>query len=259
MREVQTTVSGRELNYYEDFYSGEAQRHFAKPAVVAFRRHLAGRILTAAQLGPDSRVLSVGCGVGDTELLLAPHIGEITGVDLSPCAIEQANRDAGARGIHNARFHVAAWQDFAAAGSRFDAVLAIFFLHHLDARDLEQAPAQLRSLLAPGGRVYALDPSARRLSGAVGRLIVPKLMAKYQTKDERPLDPAALAEIFTRGGFNTKTCWYDFVSTPLAGLFPSVPLLYRAGRIADEALTRIPLLRALSSNFELLAVSNRRL
>jgi len=257
MREVQATVSGRELNYYERFYSGEAQRHFAKPAVVAFRRHLVRRILAAARLGPTSRVLSIGCGVGDTELLLAPHIGEITGVDLSPRAIEQANRDANMHGIHNARFHVAAWQDFAADGPRFDVVLAIFFLHHLDARDLEEAPAQLRSLLAPGGRVYALDPSAKRLSGAVGRLIVPKLMAKYQTEDERPLNPAALAEIFTRGGFNTKTSWYDFVSTPMAGLFPSVPLLYRAGRIADEGLTRMPLLCALSSNFELLAISRR--
>lgn len=257
MREVQASVSGRELSYYEDFYSGEAQRHFAKPAVVAFRRHLVRRILAAARLGPDSRVLSIGCGVGDTELLLAPSVREITGVDLSPRAIEQANRDADTRGIHNARFHAAAWQDFAADGSRFDAVLAIFFLHHLDARDLEEAPRQLQSLLVPGGRVYSLDPSAKRLSGAVGRLLVPKLMAKYQTEDERPLDPRALAEMFARGGFSTETSWYDFVSTPLAGLFPSAPLLYRAGRIADEALTRVPLLRALSSNFELLAISRR--
>ncbi|MGH9614472.1 MAG: hypothetical protein ACRD4P_15480 [Bryobacteraceae bacterium] len=65
------------------------------------------------------------------------------------------------------------------------------------------------------GRVYALDPSAKRLSGAIGRLLVPKLMAKYQTEDERPLNQRVLSKIFESDGFNAKTSWYDFVSTIL--------------------------------------------
>ncbi len=40
-----STSAERELAYYEDLYSGFAQQHFAKPAVAAFRRYLAGRIL----------------------------------------------------------------------------------------------------------------------------------------------------------------------------------------------------------------------
>src|SRR5512142_1763209 len=94
----------RELAYHEELYSGFAQAHFARPAVRALRRHMVGRILALTGAGAQSRVLSMGCGIGDTELLLAPHVGEVVGVDLSPAAIRQARADAEKAGIRNARF-----------------------------------------------------------------------------------------------------------------------------------------------------------
>jgi hypothetical protein len=107
--------------------------------------------------------------------------------------------------------------------------------------------------LRPGGVFYALDPSAWRLSGFLGQLLVPKLMEKYQTEDERQLSPHSTAAPFRAAGFRTATHWFDFASTPLAGLFPSWAAGYRLARGLDEALTRVPLLRELSSNFELIA------
>lgn len=94
----------REIEYHERLYSGFAQSHFAKPAVRAVRSHLVSRLVQIAELGPHSRVLSLGCGIGDTELLLAPKVAEITGLDLSPTAIRQARQDAGRMNIRNARF-----------------------------------------------------------------------------------------------------------------------------------------------------------
>ena len=94
----------RELEYHEKLYSGFAQSHFARPAVRALRAHMVRHILTVTGAGTGSRVLSLGCGIGDTELLLAPHVGEVTGIDLSPAAIRQARADARALGIRNARF-----------------------------------------------------------------------------------------------------------------------------------------------------------
>src|SRR5580692_11965921 len=79
-------VLQRELAYHEKLYSGFAQRHFARPAVRLLRCHLVARILHLTGAGKDSRVLSLGCGIGDTELLLAPYVKEIVGVDLSPAA-----------------------------------------------------------------------------------------------------------------------------------------------------------------------------
>src|SRR5262245_37422025 len=126
MQRESDPVLQRELAYHEDLYSGFAQQHFAKPAVRAFRIHLVRHILRKCRLNKTSKVLSLGCGIGDTELLLAPHVGELVGVDLSPTAIEQARADS--RGLANARFECSLVEDVAGT---FDAVIAIFFLHHL--------------------------------------------------------------------------------------------------------------------------------
>jgi SAM-dependent methyltransferase len=248
-------VLERELAYYENLYSTYGPQLFAQPGVVLFREYLARRILRATGAAAQSRVLSIGCGIGDTELLLAPHVDHVTGVDLSPAAIAEARGAAVHRSVTNVQFLSGAWQTAALGEEPFDAVVAIFFLHHLPDRDLAEFTVQLKRLLRPGGAFYALDPSARRLSGFLGRLLVPKLMDKYQTEDERQLLPAPTAAIFRAAGLDTETRWFDFGSTPLAGLFPSWAAGYRIARVLDEALTRVPLLRELSSNFELIARS----
>src|SRR4051794_29036947 len=134
------------------------------------------RILALTGAGKASRVLSLGCGIGDTELLLAPHVGEVFGIDLSPAAVRQACADATRLGIGNAHFERAT-----TAQGRFDVVIAIFFLHHLPDDDLAGLPERLKELLVRGGAFYSLDPSRRRLSGAVGRRLIPRLMKRYQT------------------------------------------------------------------------------
>jgi ubiquinone/menaquinone biosynthesis C-methylase UbiE len=246
-------VLERELSYYENLYSTYGPGLFAQPAVVLFREYLVRGILRATGAGAESRVLSIGCGIGDTELLLARHVAHITGVDLSPAAIAEARRAAAARDAANVQFVTGSWQTAAFEEQPFDAVMAIFFLHHLPDKDLAAFPVHLMRLLRPGGVFYALDPSARRLSGFLGQLLVPKLMEKYQTEDERQLLPRSTSEPFRAAGFHTATRWFDFASTPLAGLFPSWGAGYRLARQLDEALTRVPLLRELSSNFELTA------
>src|SRR5579863_6833598 len=113
-----------ERAYYDDLYSGFAQKHFAKPAVVAFRRHLIRRILRLTGASPNSRVLSIGSGTGDTELLLAPHVGAITGIDISKLGVEHANSAAAQLGIENATFLEATLDELALARNEFDVVIA---------------------------------------------------------------------------------------------------------------------------------------
>jgi len=244
-------VSGaldRELAYHEKLYSGFAQQHFARPAVRALRAHMVQRILALTGADKRSRVLSLGCGIGDTELLLAPHVGEVVGIDLSPAAIRQARSDAGRLGIANARFE----RGTSAAG-QFDAAIAIFFLHHLPDEELAAFPERLRELLPAGGVFYSLDPSRLRLSGAVGRLLIPALMKRYQTEDERELDGDSTAEFFRRAGFAAKLSIYDFGSSPLAGLLPGWAAGYRMARRMDDSLLRVGALAKRGSNFEIVA------
>jgi ubiquinone/menaquinone biosynthesis C-methylase UbiE len=246
-------VEQRELAYYENLYGGDGAAHFSKPAVVAFREYLVARIVRAAGLTGSARVLSIGCGVGDTELLLANHVAHVTGIDLSPAAIREACSAAEVKRVRNVRFLEGSWPALRLGGETFDVVIAIFFLHHLPDAELDAFPRQVFSLLQPGGRFYALEPSTRRLSGCLGKLLVPRLMKKYQTEDERQLRRASTAALLRHSGFESSTRWFDFCSTPLAGLFPEWRSGYRAARLLDGALTAVPGLRSLSSNFELIA------
>jgi SAM-dependent methyltransferase len=256
-----STPAERELAYYEDLYSGFAQQHFAKPAVAAFRRYLAMRILAVCRERCGStagwRVLSLGCGIGDTELLIAPHVSEIVGIDLSPKAIAQARKDAGRSGVRNVRFLAGDWRESIGGNGRFDLVLGVFFFHHLTDSELAAAPHELGAALTSGGVVYALEPSARRLAGLVGKLILPHLMKRYQTADERQLSAENTAAIFRESGYRAATSWFDFASTPLAGLLPSWESGYRLCRLLDHALIRVPLVSRWSANFELLAIRDR--
>ena len=111
----------------------------------------------------------------------------------------------------------------------------------------------MRSILSPGGTFYSLDPNQRRLAGWIGETFFPHLMARYQSPGERSLDPASTANLFRSAGFDTSTRWYDYVSTPLAGLFPSRRTAYKAARVVDDALVAVPWVNRFSSNFEILA------
>jgi len=241
-----------EIEYHEKLYAGFAQSHFAKPAVRALREHMVGRILKVTGAGKSSRVLSLGCGIGDTEILLAQHVGHLTGLDLSPSAIRQARLDAA--GLDNIDFIEGTLDAAQIADASFDVVIAIFFLHHLP----DTVPAlarQIAQILPPGGIFYSLDPSRYRLSGAIGELLFPKLMARYQSPNERRLAPAPTAALFRDAGLEARHEYYDFVSTPFAGLFPSARRAYRSSRALDELLIRTPLLNRLSSNFEIIATA----
>jgi SAM-dependent methyltransferase len=243
------SVLERELAYHEKLYSGFAQSHFARPAVRALRRHMVRRFLSLTGAGPQSRVLSLGCGIGDAELLLAPHVGEVVGFDLSPAAIQQARADAERLNIRNARFEQGTWTGPGA----YDAALAVFFLHHLPDEVLAALPGQLAAILAPGGVFYSLDPSRDRLSGAVGRKLIPGLMKRYQTPDERELAAEPVARLFREAGFEARCEMYDFGSSPLAGLLPGWQFGYEAARWLDDRLLRFEGPRRRGSNFEVIA------
>jgi SAM-dependent methyltransferase len=242
-----------EREYYENLYSGFAQQHFAKAAVVAFRKHLVRRILQLTGANRDSRVLSVGSGTGDTELLLAPHVGSVLGIDISRRGVEHAASTAEAQGVTNASFVVSELDDPALTPESFDAVVAVFFMHHLPERIDADLPRRFHRLLRPGGVFYALDPSYYRLSGMLGKILFPALMKKYQTEGEEPLKPDRTWRAFASAGFEVRGSYYDFISTPLAGLLPSWKSGYGASRFLDEVLVRAPGIRLLSSNFEVVA------
>jgi 2-polyprenyl-3-methyl-5-hydroxy-6-metoxy-1,4-benzoquinol methylase len=114
---------------------------------------------------PGTRVLDVGCGVGRWSSLLAARGGLVTGMDLSPTMIDQAQRRAKAMGVANrCRFLV---QDLALlnAGEKFDLIVGVTVLQHiLEPQALRAAMHRMAGHLAPGGRMVLLEAAPARVA-----------------------------------------------------------------------------------------------
>jgi SAM-dependent methyltransferase len=107
---------------------------------------------------PGTRVLDVGCGVGRWSRMLAARGAVVTGVDLSPTMVAQAQQRAAAEGVADrCRFRV---QDLSRldVGERFDVVLGVTVLQHiLDPGALRAAVLAMTGHLLPGGRMIILE------------------------------------------------------------------------------------------------------
>jgi len=119
------------------------------------------------EVGAGTRVLDVGCGVGRWSCRLAARGALVTGVDLSPTMIAQAQHRAQARGVAGrCRFMV---QDSAAleVGESFDLILCVTMLQHmLDLGALRAALGRIARHLAPSGRLVVLEAAPARVANA---------------------------------------------------------------------------------------------
>lgn len=109
-------------------------------------------------VSPGCRVLDIGCGVGRWSRLLASRGARVTGVDLSPTMIEEAQRRAKRAGLaERCTFEVQDVCNLQVHG-QFDLVLAVTVLQHiLDPAGLRAAITAMSRHLAPGGRMVLLE------------------------------------------------------------------------------------------------------
>jgi len=119
------------------------------------RRHVA-ELLRFGDLRPGERVLEVGCGMGRYTLPLARHGLRVEGMDLSQVLLDRLL--AYNTGRFDIRVHCGdiADHDSALAG-RFDAVVALFALHHL--HNLVPSFRGMARALRPSGRVVFVEPN----------------------------------------------------------------------------------------------------
>jgi ubiquinone/menaquinone biosynthesis C-methylase UbiE len=82
----------------------------------------------AFEIGPEDRVLDIGCGAGQTTRDAARLAGDgwALGVDISKEMIERANLLAEAEGLHNITFEHADAQDHRFPSERFDLAISRF-------------------------------------------------------------------------------------------------------------------------------------
>ncbi len=116
------------------------------------------------QVGPNDRVLEVGCGHGVAATLVCERLegGHLTAIDRSPKMIEAARRrNAAYVEAGKAEFLVAALEDLDLGDRRFNKIFAVRVgLFH---RDPERARRMAERWLAPGGTLLAVfDEPPRR-------------------------------------------------------------------------------------------------
>lgn len=244
-----------ERDYHDLHYETEGARIHGSALFERVHDRAARDFLRRTGVGETHRVLSLGCGDGAIERRLAPFVGEVVGLDISPVAVEQARSKSEVAGLHNLKFMVA---DTALVRledlGRFDFISAFAFLHHLGDPEIRSTLLAARKALNPGGAFYSTDPSRRRLIGIFAGF-VRSTYDRYHSPDERELDPAALAALATQAGFSRLVIGYaDYFLGPLAWLAPGTPrwLAPALGALDDLALS-VPLARRYASSFTLLA------
>jgi 2-polyprenyl-3-methyl-5-hydroxy-6-metoxy-1,4-benzoquinol methylase len=97
------------------------------------------------------RAFDPGCGAGRHWVTLAVRFGEVDAIDLSGTMIELARAR---RSRPNITYRQADLLDVDGAG-RYDFILSVMTLHHVP--DLGAALRNIKTLLAPGGRVVLVD------------------------------------------------------------------------------------------------------
>jgi SAM-dependent methyltransferase len=100
------------------------------------------------------KVLDVGCGTGEHTILLTRLGYDVLGIDFAPEAVEQARRNAEAKGV-GARFEVADAMNLPDE-PRYDTIVDSALFHIFDDTDRPKYVASLHNACRPGGIVVVL-------------------------------------------------------------------------------------------------------
>jgi ubiquinone/menaquinone biosynthesis C-methylase UbiE len=118
------------------------------------------RIVEQLEIGPDERVLEIGCGHGVAATFVCERLGggRLTAIDRSPKMIEAAaRRNAAYVAAGTAEFLVSTLEELDLGDRRFDTIFAVRVgLFH---REPDRARRLAERGRAPGGRLHAVfDP-----------------------------------------------------------------------------------------------------
>lgn len=152
-----------EIETYKDFWNKQASS--AEAAISAVDgsqsedvvqhtgRWSAAQVRAALDIGPEDRVLELGCGIGRIGRELAPHCRHWTGVDIS----ENMIFHAGERMAHleNKAFHRLSRSSLdMLEDDSIDKAYSIAVFCHMDKEDLYLYMQELNRVVRPGGTIF---------------------------------------------------------------------------------------------------------
>lgn len=190
---------------------------------------------------PGAKVLDYGCGDGAYGALHAATRDdlEITAIDLSPVAIEQARDRARSAGVvDRIDFRVMNAEELELPDDEFDFVVGLGVLHHLD---LASSLREIRRVLKPDGGGVFVEPMGHNPIINLYRGRTPD----QRTSDEHPL----LMEDIDLIGRSFRSCaatyfhLFGLLALPLSGTRYLSPVVRRLDALDQACFRRIPSLR----------------
>ncbi|SNT58900.1 Methyltransferase domain-containing protein [Asanoa hainanensis] len=136
----------------------EIYRHGAAPWEIGGPQPALAAVLDRGVGGP--RVLDLGCGTGELALALARLGLDVTGVDISPVAIDLARAKAADAGL---AIHFEVDDATSLPAAEFDAIFDSGLLHNLHRENADATAAYLAllpTLAAPAATLHVLGVSA---------------------------------------------------------------------------------------------------
>jgi ubiquinone/menaquinone biosynthesis C-methylase UbiE len=115
------------------------------------------RLLAIADPGAGAVCVDLGAGTGFVALALAPRVGSVLAVDISPVMTESLAARATKAGLENVRTEVADLRTFRRPVASADLVVSSYALHHLRDQDKRALVAEAARWLRPGGRLVVAD------------------------------------------------------------------------------------------------------
>jgi SAM-dependent methyltransferase len=126
-----------------------------------------------AQVGPGDTVLDVACDLGQRAGDQAGAAGHVTGTDLTPAMIEQAQARQRARGLANLSWLVGDAVPLPFPDAAFSVVVTRYSFHHF--LDPQAVLTEMVRVCRPGGRVAVIDVFTRSPGQAQAYNLVEKL------------------------------------------------------------------------------------
>lgn len=112
-------------------------------------------LIKLSEVCQNDTVLDVACGPGMVACEFAKHAGHVTGIDITPAMIEQAEKLQNELKLKNIAWAVGDAVPLPYADNSFSLVITRYSFHHLLAP--EKALAEMIRVCRPGGRVMVAD------------------------------------------------------------------------------------------------------
>jgi SAM-dependent methyltransferase len=217
---------------YADAAEGETEKYYSvlRSCYARYKQ-----VIERDCAGKD--ILEYGCGKGSHAYELARRGARVTGIDISPVAIDVAAKIAGDGGLEIGFTEMNA-EALAFPSKSFDTICGASILHHLD---LDTASSQIARCLRPDGLAAFVEPLGHNPLINLYRRRTPQL----RTPDEHPLRLPDF-DIFRRY-FGTVDVDYHALTSLAAYPLRHRPafgkILDRLDRLDGLAFERVPWLR----------------